>query len=123
LRSQAWIGWRSSPPFLGIFIVPALDRRAGRSLQSPAIETAEGQRVVSTGPYAIVRHPMYAGALLMLLGTPLALGSVRGVVPFAFMVVIIVVRLLDEERFLTRGLPGYAAYRERVRSRLVPYLW
>ena len=90
---------------------------------SAAIETRAGQSVVSTGPYSVVRHPMYAGALVMLLGTPLALGSWWGLAPFLILLLTIIWRLLDEERFLARDLPGYEAYRARVRHRLVPYTW
>src|SRR5215217_3751596 len=74
---------------------------------SATIEVAEGQKVVDTGPYAVVRHPMYAGGLLYLGGTPLALGSYRGLLAFAVIVSLIIWRLLDEEQFLARELPGY----------------
>ena len=87
------------------------------------IEVAEGQRVVSTGPYAIVRHPMYASASLYLLGTPLALGSTWGLVPLAAMLPFLIWRLFDEEKLLARSLPGYAEYQQRVRHRLVPGVW
>jgi protein-S-isoprenylcysteine O-methyltransferase Ste14 len=82
-----------------------------------------GQRVVDTGPYAIVRHPMYACALLYLVGTPLALGSYWGFFALAFMLPFLLWRLVDEERLLARELPGYADYLNRVRYRLVPLLW
>jgi protein-S-isoprenylcysteine O-methyltransferase Ste14 len=87
------------------------------------IQVAEGQRVVSTGPYAIVRHPMYASALLYLLGTPLALGSYWGLLALAFMVPFLVWRLIDEEQLLAHDLPGYGAYQQKVRYRLVPLIW
>jgi protein-S-isoprenylcysteine O-methyltransferase Ste14 len=90
---------------------------------SATIEIAEGQRVIATGPYAIVRHPMYASALLYLLGTPIALGSYWGLLALAFMVPFLVWRLLDEERVLARDLSGYTDYQARVRYRLVPFLW
>jgi protein-S-isoprenylcysteine O-methyltransferase Ste14 len=90
---------------------------------SATIEIAQSQTVVSTGPYAIVRHPMYASALLYLLGTPLALGSYWGLVPLAAMMPFLIWRLLDEERFLARNLPGYTEYQSRVRHRLVPFVW
>jgi protein-S-isoprenylcysteine O-methyltransferase Ste14 len=106
---------------LGLWIVFLIFRE--NSYTSAVIETTAGQPVVSTGPYAVVRHPMYAGALLMLLGTPLALGSWWGLVPFLILLLSIIWRLLDEERFLARGLPGYDAYRAKVRHRLVPYTW
>jgi protein-S-isoprenylcysteine O-methyltransferase Ste14 len=90
---------------------------------SATIEVTEGQRVIATGPYAFVRHPMYASALLYLLGTPLALGSYWGLLGLAFLVPFLLWRLLDEERLLARELPGYTDYQARVRYRLVPLLW
>jgi protein-S-isoprenylcysteine O-methyltransferase Ste14 len=87
------------------------------------IQVAEGQRVVSTGPYAIVRHPMYSGALILVLGIPLALGSWWGLLMLVPTVAGIIWRLLDEERFLCRNLPGYADYTSKVRYRLVPFVW
>jgi phospholipid methyltransferase len=90
---------------------------------SATIEVAENQTVISTGPYAIVRHPMYAGGLLYLVGTPLALGSYWGFVPLTAMAPFLLWRLFDEERFLARNLPGYAEYQKRVRRRLVPFVW
>jgi protein-S-isoprenylcysteine O-methyltransferase Ste14 len=90
---------------------------------SATVQVTEGQRVISTGPYAIVRHPMYASGLLYLVGTPLALGSYWGLVALAAMLPFLLWRLIDEERLLVRDLPGYAEYRQRVRYRLVPYVW
>ncbi len=90
---------------------------------SGVIEIAEDQRVISTGPYAIVRHPMYTGGMLFLLATPVALASWWGLIPAALLCVVVVVRLLDEERFLAKNLTGYAEYRQRVRWRLVPGVW
>jgi protein-S-isoprenylcysteine O-methyltransferase Ste14 len=87
------------------------------------IQIAAGERVVSTGPYAIVRHPMYAGALLYLIGTPLALGSWWGFAPLVAMIPFLIWRLLDEERFLTQNLAGYGEYIGMVRWRLVPGLF
>jgi len=79
--------------------------------------------VISTGPYAIVRHPMYASAILYLGGTPLALGSWWGLVAIAAMVPFLVWRLVDEERMLAAELPGDREYMQRVRHRLVPFVW
>ena len=90
---------------------------------SATIEIAAGQKVISTGPYASVRHPMYASGLLYLLGTPLALGSYWGLVPLAAMLPVLVWRLYDEERFLAENLAGYRDYQKRVRYRLVPGIW
>jgi protein-S-isoprenylcysteine O-methyltransferase Ste14 len=90
---------------------------------SATIEVAKDQRVISTGPYALVRHPMYAGGLLYLLGMPLALGSWWGLAAFVATLPFLIWRLVDEEAFLVKNLPGYAEYREKVRFRLMPGLW
>jgi protein-S-isoprenylcysteine O-methyltransferase Ste14 len=90
---------------------------------SATIEVAENQKVISSGPYSIVRHPMYASASLYLLGTPLALGSYWGLVPIATMVPFLIWRLFDEERLLAQSLQGYSEYQKRVRHRLVPFVW
>jgi protein-S-isoprenylcysteine O-methyltransferase Ste14 len=139
----------ASVGFIALLVVPALDRRFGwsalplaaeiagyllvaagfaitflvyreNSFTSATIEIADGQKVVSTGPYAIIRHPMYAGGLVYLLGTPLALGSWWALLAFAAMVPFLIWRLFDEEQFLAAQLPGYVAYRDTVRYRLVP---
>jgi protein-S-isoprenylcysteine O-methyltransferase Ste14 len=87
------------------------------------VQVVEGQTVVSTGPYAIVRHPMYAGALLVLFGAPLALGSWWGLLYAPLFIAWFAWRLLNEEKFLRQNLPGYAAYERKVRYRLAPYIW
>jgi protein-S-isoprenylcysteine O-methyltransferase Ste14 len=138
--------------FIALLVVPAFDHRFGWSavplgivvagdllvvvgfylvllvyrenpFTSATIEVARDQRVVSTGPYAIVRHPMYASASLYIVGTPLALGSYWGLVPIVAMTPFLIWRLLDEEQFLARNLPGYADYQTRVPRRLVPLVW
>jgi protein-S-isoprenylcysteine O-methyltransferase Ste14 len=142
----------ASLAFLSLIVVPGLDRRYGWSsvpvagvvlgdvlfaigfvfvgrvyrentYTSATIEIHAGQRVIDTGPYAVVRHPMYSGALLYMFGTPLALGSYWAFPGFALMLVAIVWRLRDEERLLARELPGYAEYLARVRFRLIPGVW
>lgn len=87
---------------------------------SGKIEIVEGQRVISTGPYAFVRHPMYSGGLLLFIGTPLALGSYWGLLPSAATLSALIWRLIDEEKFLLKNLPGYGDYCARVRWRLIP---
>lgn len=87
------------------------------------VRVEPGQRVVSTGPYAWIRHPMYAGATVALLATPLALGSYWALLPAVLLCAAIVLRLRAEERYLTEHLPGYAAYRDTVPWRLVPGIW
>jgi protein-S-isoprenylcysteine O-methyltransferase Ste14 len=87
------------------------------------VTVVEGQTVISTGPYAIVRHPMYSGAILVFLAIPLALGSWWGVLLTPLFIGWFVWRLLDEERFLGENLRGYDEYKRMVRARLVPMLW
>ena len=93
------------------------------SFASATIEIAEDQRVVSTGPYSVVRHPMYTGALFWLIGTPLALGSYWGLAAIIAMMPVLAWRLVDEERFLARHLAGYVEYQKMVRYRLIPFIW
>jgi len=87
------------------------------------VRVERNQPVIATGPYALVRHPMYAAALPLFLATPPALGSWYGLIPAAAVVAAIVWRLLDEEQHLTRNLPGYAEYGSRVHARLIPGVW
>jgi len=124
-------GWSSVPPWLAVFADALVAvsfwimYRTFRenSYAASTIVVEERQHVVSSGPYAIVRHPMYSGAVLMLLATPIALGSVWGLAFAALTIAGIVWRLLDEEEFLRASLSGYAEYCERLSWRLVPYLW
>lgn len=90
---------------------------------SRTIKVEEGQTVVSTGLYGIVRHPMYMATLLLFLVMPLVLGSWWALIPFAFYPAIIISRLKDEEVLLTRELAGYAEYKEKVRYRIIPFIW
>jgi protein-S-isoprenylcysteine O-methyltransferase Ste14 len=151
-RNQKIIMTITSIGFVALLVVPGLDRRFGWShmpgviavvgdallltgwwgiLQvfrantyaAATIQVAAGQTVISTGPYGVVRHPMYAAALLMLLGIPIALGSWWGVLVFAAIIPALAWRLLDEERVLVRGLDGYAAYKRKVRWRMIPHIW
>ncbi len=138
--------------FIGLLIVPALDHRfawshvpphaaltgdllvalgflavffvfRANSFSSATIELASDQKVISTGPYAWVRHPMYAGGLILLVGMPVALGSWWGLLVVAAIVPALIWRLIDEERFLSRDLPGYVEYQHKVRYRLIPLIW
>lgn len=138
--------------FAAVPVISALDHRFGRSHVPPnviflgnalivlsyigfcivfranrfgaaTIQIAEGQSVASTGPYRFVRHPMYSFALIMTVGMPLALGSGWGLVILVPTLAAIIVRLLDEERFLTKHLAGYVEYMERVPHRLAPFVW
>jgi protein-S-isoprenylcysteine O-methyltransferase Ste14 len=150
--TQKIIMWIFSAGFVGLLVLPAIDHRLGWSQLSPVaalagdalmlvgwlgiffvfrensftastIALAEDQKVITTGPYAWVRHPMYAASLAMLLGIPIALGSWWGVLIVLAMLPVLIWRLLDEERFLARNLPGYIDYQGRVRYRLLPFIW
>jgi protein-S-isoprenylcysteine O-methyltransferase Ste14 len=150
--AQKFIMLFTSLGFIALLVVPGLDHRFGWSAvplgvvvvgdvlvavgfylislvyrentyTSATIEVAKDQKVISTGPYAIVRHPMYASASLYLLGTPLALGSYWGSAPIAVVMPFLIWRLVDEERFLAKNLPGYTEYQKQVRYRLVPLMW
>jgi protein-S-isoprenylcysteine O-methyltransferase Ste14 len=104
--------------YLGVLWVFTVNRWAGRT-----VETRQGQQVISTGPYAIVRHPMYTSSLLLYLATPVALGSWWTMLPAALCVAVLVVRIRNEEEVLVRELPGYPEYRAKVRYRLLPGVW
>jgi protein-S-isoprenylcysteine O-methyltransferase Ste14 len=138
--------------FIGLLVCPALDHRFAWSHMQPSvalagdgllvlgwlaiffvfkentftaatIELAPDHKVISTGPYALVRHPMYAGGLVMLAGMPVALGSWWGLLVIVAMMPALIWRLLDEEKFLARNLPGYREYQGKVRYRLLPLIW
>ena len=138
--------------FIALLVLPAVDHRLGWSDMSPAIaiagdllmllgwlgiflvfrensfasatiEQAGDQRVISSGPYFWIRHPMYGAGFLLLLGIPIALGSWWGMLVAFAILPALIWRLLDEERFLAQNLPEYAKYQSRVRHRLLPLLW
>lgn len=124
-------GWSPVPPYVSIigdglialgylFILFVLREN---SYAASTIQIADDQRVISTGPYALVRHPMYAAALLLVIGMPLALDSWYGLFGIFALLPVLTWRLLDEERFLTKNLKGYAEYKREVRWRLVPGLF
>jgi len=104
--------------FLLVFFVIRVNTYAASTIQ-----VTEDQKVISTGPYGVVRHPMYAGSLPILIGTPLALGSWSGLAALVVFVPALVWRLMDEESFLRKNLPGYTEYTDKVRYRLVPHVW
>ena len=138
--------------FVGGFVVAGLDYRFGWSMVSKPILVAasvlfllsyalyaevmrenaylsrtikveEGQTVVDTGLYGIVRHPMYMATILLFLMIPVVLGSWYALIVFAFYPAIIIVRLKDEEELLTRELPGYTQYKQKVKYRILPFIW
>lgn len=93
------------------------------SYAARTIQVAERQKVISTGPYAFVRHPMYLGVLAMYLATPIALGSWWAAPIFALNIPIMFWRIIAEERLLLHDLPGYLEYCQKIRYRLLPHIW
>jgi protein-S-isoprenylcysteine O-methyltransferase Ste14 len=151
-KSQKIIQIMASVAFLAIIVFPAIDHRLSWSVvpvyvvligdilvatgfylvflvfkentfTSAVIEVSEGQFIISTGPYAVVRHPMYIGALVLLTGIPVALGSWWGLLTIIPITLVIIWRLLDEEKFLLKNLPDYFEYQQKVKFRLLPFIW
>ena len=108
--------------FLAAYVLYAEVMRENVYL-SRTIKVEEGQKVVDTGLYGIVRHPMYMATILLFLMMPIVLGSWLALIVFAGYPAIIIVRLKDEEDLLTRELPGYAEYKQKVRYRIIPFVW
>ena len=121
-RLPGWVNILGAVLFLTAYALYAEVLRENTWL-SRTIEVQEGQTVVSTGLYGIVRHPMYAVTLLLFLSMPLVLGSVPAFLVFLAYPAIIARRILGEEEILKRDLPGYAEYLHKVRWRLIPYIW
>lgn len=122
LKMPVWIIWAGTVLFLLSYLLYAEVLRENVYL-SRTIEVQEGQKVIDSGLYGIVRHPMYAATLVLFLSMPLVLGSA---ISFAIMLLyfpIIAKRIKNEEEVLKEGLDGYASYMERVRYRLIPYIW
>jgi protein-S-isoprenylcysteine O-methyltransferase Ste14 len=151
-KNQKIIQSLASLCFIALFIVPGLDYRFGWSNVPPivsliadgfvavgffivfltfkensytraTIEISAGQKVITSGPYRFVRHPMYAGASVLLIFTPLALGSWIAEIFAVLLILVVAARLLDEEKFLQKDLTGYTAYCQTVRYHLIPYVW
>ncbi|MEN6624193.1 MAG: isoprenylcysteine carboxylmethyltransferase family protein [Smithella sp.] len=93
------------------------------SYAASSIQTFEGQQVISTGPYALMRHPKYGGDIILVVGIPLALGSWWGLAFIVLVIAALMWRILDEEKLLMKDLPGYVEYTQKVPYRIVPYLW
>ncbi len=139
-------------PFLLAFILPGIDKRLGWSnvpglvvvlaeilvcvgyifvvlvfkenqYASRIIEVVQGQKVIESGPYRIVRHPMYLGSTIMYVASPLALGSYWAMIPGLFIIPIFIARIINEERVLTKELEGYPEYKQKTRYRLIPGIW
>ena len=138
--------------FLAAFILPGLDVRFGwsnvptwvcimanvfvfagymiffwvlktNSFTSRVIEVEANQRVISSGPYALVRHPMYTGVIIMYLASPIALGSYWALLPALLVIPLLIARIHNEEQVLLQNLPGYAEYLQKVKFRLLPGIW
>ena len=151
-RAQKGVVGVSALMFLGGFILSAIDFRYGWSsvplwltitaaviflvgyalyaevlrenaYLSRTVEVQEGQKVIDTGLYGVVRHPMYLATLLMFLPMPIVLGSFWGLIPFAIYPVAIIIRIINEEKVLSEGLDGYSEYRKKVKYRLIPFIW
>ncbi|MBO7304662.1 MAG: isoprenylcysteine carboxylmethyltransferase family protein [Clostridia bacterium] len=152
LGSQSAIVLLSAVIFIAGFTVAGLDRRFGwtkiplwvtvfscvlflisyalyaevmreNAYLSRTVEVVEGQKIIDTGLYGIVRHPMYFASVLMFLSMPLILGSWWSLLCFAPYIFLIAARIISEERLLLRELPGYGEYRKRVRYRILPFIW
>jgi protein-S-isoprenylcysteine O-methyltransferase Ste14 len=124
-------GWSSVPPWLSVLGDVLVATGLGiamlvivqNSYAGATVTVESGQTVVSNGLYKFVRHPMYVGNVIMMIGIPLALGSYWGLLFIIPGTVGLTLRILDEEKLLFRELPGYRDYADRVRYRLVPYIW
>ena len=124
-------GWSSVPTFAviaadliilasyGLFFLVMYENR----FLSRVVEVDQKQPVIDTGPYARVRHPMYAAVIPLYLFTPLALGSFWAMIPAAFFPLLLIARIFNEEKVLSRELPGYRKYARRVKFRLIPGVW
>lgn len=151
-KTQRWVIGVSGILLTLLYVLPGLDRRfhwsqvplavvllgvgmvilgyafymqvvQANQFASRVVEVMPDQQVISSGPYALVRHPMYLAMLIFFFGTALALGSYWALIPAALMIPVLAVRLLEEEKILLRDLPGYAEYAQKMRWRLIPGVW
>ncbi len=124
-------GWSDIPTFIvlsadivslsGYLIVFFVFKQ--NSYASRVVEVNEGQRVISDGLYSIIRHPMYAGVIIMWIPIPVALGSYTGLIPMATIPFALILRIINEESVLIRDLPGYKEYCQKTKYRLIPFIW
>lgn len=117
-----WVSWAAAAVFLLAYLLYAEVLRENAYL-SRTVEVQEGQKVIDTGLYGVVRHPMYAATLLLFLSIPLVLGSPVSFAVFLAYPLLIAKRIRNEEQVLEQGLAGYADYKRRVKYRLIPHLW
>ena len=118
----SWVSWASAAVFLLAYALYAEVLRENAYL-SRTVEVQENQKVIDTGLYGVVRHPMYMTTLLLFLAMPLILGSAISFVITLAYIPIIAKRIRNEEEVLERGLAGYAEYKQRVRYRVIPFIW
>jgi protein-S-isoprenylcysteine O-methyltransferase Ste14 len=152
LRSQRWFIALATPIYCLIYIIPGFDYRfhwsavpvilvaiadvlvllgyiiiflvfKENTYASRIVEVDEDQQVITSGPYAKIRHPMYVGVMLMFFFSPVALGSFWALIPAALLPVVLIIRIRDEEQLLKKDLPGYLEYTQKVRYRLIPKIW
>lgn len=117
-----WVSVIGAVLFLAAYAIYAEVLRENTYL-SRTIEVQEGQKVISTGLYGLVRHPMYSATLLLFTSMPIVLGSVIAIIPFLFYPLIIGKRIINEEKVLSEGLEGYIDYKKKVKYRLIPFIW
>ena len=117
-----WVSYVSAAVFLAAYALYAEVLRENEYL-SRTIEVQEGQKVVDTGLYGVVRHPMYMSTLLLFLAMPMVLGSVISLAIMLAYIPIIVMRIRNEEKVLAKGLPGYEEYMKKIKYRLIPFIW
>jgi protein-S-isoprenylcysteine O-methyltransferase Ste14 len=151
-KQQKWVVGLTTPVFLAAFLVPGLDHRFSWSAvptgvviaadfliflgylmifsvfrqnryASRIVEVSSSQQVITTGWYGLVRHPMYLGVMIMYIPMPLALGSWWGLIPMVILPIVLVFRIINEEKVLTENLPGYREYCRQTRYRMLPGIW
>jgi len=121
-RMPGWVSWCGCASFLLAYVMYALVLRENEFL-SRTVEVQQGQRVVDTGLYAVVRHPMYAATVLLFLSMPVILGSWAALAVFLVYPFLLVRRIENEEQVLEQGLAGYREYKQRVKYRMIPFVW
>lgn len=117
-----WVSWIAAAVFLLSYLLYAEVLRENSYL-SRTIEVQQGQRVIDTGLYGIVRHPMYSATIILFLSMPLVLGSIFSFVIFLVYPIIITKRIKNEEIVLEKGLEGYAEYKKTVKYKIIPFIW